>query len=53
MILELPYVAVANLSDFGEGALKMVRVGNRRICLVRLSTGVQHWTTRAHMKDTG
>jgi nitrite reductase/ring-hydroxylating ferredoxin subunit len=40
MILELPYVAVANLSDFGEGALKMVRVGNRRICLVRLSTGV-------------
>jgi nitrite reductase/ring-hydroxylating ferredoxin subunit len=40
MTSEPTYVAVANLSDFGEGALKMARVGNRRICLVRLSTGV-------------
>jgi nitrite reductase/ring-hydroxylating ferredoxin subunit len=37
---EPTYVAVANLSDIAEGELKMVRVGNRRICLVRLGTGV-------------
>jgi nitrite reductase/ring-hydroxylating ferredoxin subunit len=34
------YTAVANLADFPEGTLKMVKVGGRRICLVHLSTGV-------------
>jgi nitrite reductase/ring-hydroxylating ferredoxin subunit len=36
----LEYTPVANLADFPEGTLKMVKVGGRRICLVRLSTGV-------------
>ena len=40
MTSEPSYVAVAKLSELHEGSLKMVRVGNRRICLVRLSTGV-------------
>jgi nitrite reductase/ring-hydroxylating ferredoxin subunit len=34
------FVAVANLAEFPEGTLKMVKVGSRRICLVHLSTGV-------------
>ena len=36
----LEYVAVAKLDEFPEGALRMVRVGSRRVCLVRTSTGV-------------
>jgi nitrite reductase/ring-hydroxylating ferredoxin subunit len=36
----LTYTPVANLADFPEGTLKMVRVDGRRICLVHLSTGV-------------
>jgi nitrite reductase/ring-hydroxylating ferredoxin subunit len=37
---ELTYVAVATLADLGEGGMKMVRVDGRRLCLIRLSTGV-------------
>ncbi len=36
----LTYVPVANLNDFAEGTMKMVKVEGRRICLVHLSTGV-------------
>jgi nitrite reductase/ring-hydroxylating ferredoxin subunit len=36
----LTYTPVANLADFPEGTLKMVRVDGRRICLVHSSTGV-------------
>ncbi len=37
---ERTYFPVATLADLPEGALRMVRVGGRRLCLVSLSTGV-------------
>jgi nitrite reductase/ring-hydroxylating ferredoxin subunit len=40
-MLTIPtFVAVLNLADFPEGAIRMVRVEERRVCLIRTSAGV-------------